>query len=280
MKTISNKGMTSQTLVVFVLVLIVLALSFGFFPGMIKNLSATLIGASEDQVDKAVGNVKLPDLPAPDVPTTAPTTNPVQGTLSGSNLAEKAVYAAKEAGLTKEEAGIVLKLISQESNFRHCCAQAGKNTAGTCKSTDEVVCEENRVLISFDGSSTGAMQLNKNVHKPWFTTDETELCSQSKYKSVCRIKENAGCMGKTAFDLDCNIRMGIGLLQAYKNQYGSGKKYVCNGVDTTYTGWDAGLRGYVGWGCDTFHYNYVSQVNARDSIVTKYQPVLDKVYSS
>jgi hypothetical protein len=137
MKTISNKGMTSQTLVVFVLVLIVLGLSFGFFPGMIKNLSATLIGASEDQVDKAIGQVEIKEdviatqtTPIDDKPLLKPITGTCDNKVNPQNyqtyqsIIESAVKKKGKQGKSLEQAlegsdydakALLASLIQQES---------------------------------------------------------------------------------------------------------------------------------------------------------------------
>ena len=133
-------------------------------------------------------------------------------------------------------------LIYIESGGKHCCKESGKNRAG-CTPSDDKSCGEDRVLTSWDGSSVGIMQINRNYH--------TGLPSK-----VCK-------NGQTLYDRECNIRVGLELL---KERY----KYYKNGADARdpkilatycppsepshnqykdYRGFDAVLRSYNGWSC-------------------------------
>ncbi|MFA4820011.1 MAG: alpha/beta hydrolase-fold protein [Candidatus Aenigmatarchaeota archaeon] len=208
----------------------------------------------------------------------APTGPSAPVTLTG-DIARRAIMAAKEAGVSKDESVIFLRLITQESQFRHCCQDPAHNTDKTGCVDSGLSCDNSRVLVSFDGTSTGAMQLNRNAHPVWYSASESGLCSQSRYKLDCNIKSAARCNGNTAYNLDCNVRMGIRYLISLKNIYGSrGINFRCGSVRTTYTGWDAALRAYVGTGCDTAHANYVGSVNSQD--VSRFQAIIDDIYSS
>lgn len=304
----SKKGITQQFVVGLIIAMLIILMFFLTIPLVAKDTSNSIIntvkgiiGEKTDEVNRAdlyLGNPELEEtatatLPPVSTSTGASTSTSVASPLTGS-IAERAVVASKEAGLDRAGAEIILKLISQESQFRHCCQTTGNVRSGNCKATEEVACTPEKILTSFDGTSLGVMQLNIKAHPVWYTTDESQYCSDIKYKSDCRIKQLAGCYGKTAYDLDCNLRIGIRLLMANKNQFGSGKDFpeiflntrkkcgagveanICQNPPKHYTGWDAALRAYVGWCCDQPHYTYVEGVNKQS--IDKFKGVLDKVY--
>ncbi len=130
-------------------------------------------------------------------------------------------------------------LIHLESKGMHCCIESGRNRAGTCKSSDDANCKDDRILTSFDGSSIGVMQINK--------------INAGIANSVCP-------PGQTIYDRDCNIKVGLEILRRYYKQYKNGAsdsilaKYCPSGEQyhelyKNYRGFDAALRGYNGWGC-------------------------------
>ena len=200
-----------------------------------------------------------------------------------------------------------LALAYQESKWRHCCEVAGENENKNCKTTGDSTCSPSNILKSPDGSSFGIMQLNKKAHCAWFYPNE--ICDDGKGKKEaeyvkygcsdeykiknanddCKDYKNAECKSdETAYDIDCNIKIGLTYLKNMKAAYGSGCKkssdyanaknypktyptflkgceecfycpsYVegqgCVGGETPtyyyeYTDWNAALRAYNGWGC-------------------------------
>ncbi|MBI2208668.1 hypothetical protein HYU50_04180, partial [Candidatus Woesearchaeota archaeon] len=111
--------------------------------------------------------------------------------------------------------------------------------------------------------SCGVMQINKNAHPDLFTPGAQRLNS-------------FGCSAEeTAYDLDCNIKSGIGLLEQNYNTWGSDtskynsavdnycKDTVLNAKYKSYVNpWDRALRAYNGFGCTTgADVNYVEEVN-------------------
>ena len=105
-------------------------------------------------------------------------------------------------------------------------------------------CSKNNVKISKAGS-LGIMQINvvlPNGHPEW-KTDASSICGS----------------GKTAYDIDCNILLGIRMLKekynAFKDRPPSNLESNCPKSSQyynkylSYRGWNAALRGYNGWGC-------------------------------
>ena len=207
------------------------------------------------------------------------------------------VKYAKEIGVPQTYA---LALAYQESKWRHCCKDIGLNRNSECTATGDPSCGPDYILESYDGSSLGIMQLNKNKHSTWFISNDGCGGYYSQLDEDCLVKSDAGCIGKTAYDIDCNIKIGLAYLKKLKETYGLGCKessvyakakknpneyptflkgceecWVCKkstptdiGLDLCtekkhfyeYKNWDAALRGYVGWGCDDKHKNYVEDV--------------------
>ena len=120
-----------------------------------------------------------------------------------------------------------------ESGTKH-CKQGGEE------------CEPKDVVASPDGSSVGFMQVN--VRDPPYDkwkTDASDVCSDlppkpegSKY---------------TVYDYKCNIELGVKILADKYKAYAGGKiyQYKCSKLEfkKEYSGWDAAIRGYNGWGC-------------------------------
>ncbi|MDD5700224.1 MAG: transglycosylase SLT domain-containing protein [Candidatus Nanoarchaeia archaeon] len=78
---------------------------------------------------------------------------------------------------------------------------------------------------------------------------------------------------------DKNIQCGALILKSKYDLYSSGQKYPnnqeeCQKFSTTYTGWDAALRGYIGYGCtnnpDIDVISYVDEVNSRYNALKSY----------
>ena len=162
---------------------------------------------------------------------------------------------------------LALALAWDESWHRHCCKDKGNKGDG-CEGTHEDDCYEEKLISS--GSSFGVMQLNKEVHCPWF--HPVEICEESSAKknvnygtygcsstydedkanSECATYYTANCVGKDATNVDCNIKLGLRYLKKLYDEgqqgYLDGKFYDCNGK--TYSGWDYALRAYNGWSCE------------------------------
>lgn len=126
--------------------------------------------------------------------------------------------------------------------FRHCCKEAGKNKAETCKFVADRYCERDRILESFAASdaghySIGVMQINEGNQK------YTENCENKDLK-----------------DLQCNIKAGLEILKENYNNYKNGlpESYLdtCKKQNEGYYNrykeyreWKAALRAYHGPAC-------------------------------
>lgn len=107
-------------------------------------------------------------------------------------------------------------------------------------------CPKDQVITN--GVSLGIMQINVRDQpgRTWLT-DASSICGA----------------GKTAYDIDCNIQLGIKILKEKYEQFGRDNKprsYTCGSFARIYQGWDAALRGYNGWGCTGADLNYVEKV--------------------
>jgi len=166
---------------------------------------------------------------------------------------------------------LALGLAYQESRFVHC--KDGSNDCGTFIQTN-VNCD--------DATNCGLLQINKQQHCPWFfpeifTASGVPPIPVSNYNCKNsngddydianlgddrRIWTAASCdPGTTAFDLNCNIKLGLNLLNDYYNTYVSDFATYSTSVDNTcrvtdyntlyksYGGYDRALRAYNGFGC-------------------------------
>jgi len=149
-----------------------------------------------------------------------------------------------EAGKTDVPPILPMAIALQESGqkpklgYRHCCRDAGKNTAGDCVFTSDQSCGDDRILTSPAGS-IGIMQINKNVH----SNRTSKICGKDG----------------TLNNLECNIKVGVDILKEYYNLYKGGipkATLESNCKDQTYVekylkyrGWQAALRAYNGLGC-------------------------------
>ncbi|MCX6815561.1 MAG: alpha/beta hydrolase-fold protein, partial [Candidatus Aenigmarchaeota archaeon] len=144
--------------------------------------------------------------------------------------APNADQQVKAEGIANSFEEMVLKVAVVESSLRHCTdGSLGCVNDNTYGST---LCSS---------SSCGIMQINvlgsTPAHPDWKT-------STNEY----------GCNGKGAYDLDCNIRLGVGLLIKYYGDYGQNgnPNPICETYKDqyiAYKGWKAALRAYNGWGC-------------------------------
>lgn len=150
---------------------------------------------------------------------------------------------------------LILAIARQESSLRHC--KDGSLNCGT-NNVANVNC--NSV------GSCGIMQINRGerAHADLFRV-ENSRDSESRLRKF-------GCKeGETAYDLDCNIKSGIGVFQGYIDQYanddveyerGLSSENACGGDKTSqefkdkylekygsYKGINRAIRAYNGLGC-------------------------------
>ncbi|MBU1246150.1 MAG: hypothetical protein ABIJ20_01260 [Nanoarchaeota archaeon] len=177
-------------------------------------------------------------------------------------------------------------LVLQESNLMHCCSDHTKTGGTNCVSNyNTETCHPEFILESYDGSSLGIMQINKNAHPSCYNT--TNYDNRSSH-SICRVEE---CRNTNAYNIDCNIAAGMNLLKREYGRFENGckfsEKYIslvnnpsgqseyvtfwngCNQCQNSagqrsysdYCGWDASLRAYNGWACrDNIEKDYVEKV--------------------
>jgi len=148
---------------------------------------------------------------------------------------------------------MVLKLVSVESSrFRHC--GDGTLFCITDTSYNSVLCS---LPLSDERSSCGVMQININSNIP-------------KRLEWRQGTNDYGCGGKGAYDLNCNIRLGIGLLIQNYNDWRNGNADPSCDTEpyrtkyTNYRGWRAAIRAYNGWGCPA---NYPGGIEAATNYV-------------
>ncbi|MDP3766066.1 MAG: hypothetical protein Q8R04_06150 [Nanoarchaeota archaeon] len=142
-------------------------------------------------------------------------------------------------------------LVYLESNFRHCCAKSGENKANNCKYTDELTCDDDKIITSGNGKSIGIMQINRDPSKSKIVARNKEIT-----ESVCE-------KGQDIHNRDCNIKVGVEILRRNYQDYAKGadakdknilKTYCPEGQTdhdkyAAYRQFDAVLRAYHGWGC-------------------------------
>jgi hypothetical protein len=151
---------------------------------------------------------------------------------------------------------LVMAIAYVESGIRHCCLQAGRTTGRTCDESGDLDCPPNRIIAS--ESSKGMMQIQYNRQ------DVIEEVNE---------RERRLCSGKTIFNRDCNLLVGLDILNEKLRIFGNGCEAAiqnndwtasthptvtnaCNNGRTSdgattfksYRGLDAALRGYNGWG--------------------------------
>ncbi len=130
------------------------------------------------------------------------------------------VIRYSEANGVPEE--IIKAIIVQESGGRIDSVHVNLDESGNMRSTDY-----------------GIMQINDRAHPKFFdSTREDFVCDASR-------------------DVECNIFAGTKILRESFDLSKEGRVFTCTGK--FYTGWDAALRGYNGWGC-TGNNNYVEDV--------------------
>jgi hypothetical protein len=128
--------------------------------------------------------------------------------------------------------------------------------------------ESDCISSAFSGSSTGLMQIN--------------LIHCGNYGLPL---DKIECKKQLIENTELNIEVGAKILKEYYNTYGEGKLFNgCSNLGITYTGWDAALRGYNGWGCGkdsngnpyVAQDKYVDEVNERYEILGKQGDYLEK----
>src|SRR3990167_7179508 len=117
---------------------------------------------------------------------------------------------------------LVKAIIVQESGGRIDAINVNRDEQGNIRSADH-----------------GIMQINDRAHPKFFDSGREDF--------VC----------DASGSVECNIRAGTEVLKESYDAYGRGKVFTCTG--RLYTGWEAALRGYNGWGC-TGNNNYVEEV--------------------
>ena len=172
-----------------------------------------------------------------------------------ADIKERIRQLANEIGFANIE--LVLKLAKTESSFRHC--RDGTSNCGA-SNPDNVNCN------SF--GSCGVMQVNNkpNAHEDLFIVGSKRL-------------ELFGCKKEeTAYDINCNIKSGLRILQQNYQAYGPNTDRYNNAVDEfckdpalnakykSYVNpWDRALRAYNGFGCSIgADVSYVEKVNSAD----------------
>jgi hypothetical protein len=106
-----------------------------------------------------------------------------------------------------------------------------------------IIMQESQGVIDAENSNAdstdhGVMQINDKAHPEYFDG------------SVCDADGS----------VECNIMAGADILRSSYDRYKEGREH-CNGK--FYTGWEAALRGYNGWGC--MNLDYVEKVIAKTS---------------
>lgn len=128
--------------------------------------------------------------------------------------------------------------------------------------------ESGCVSNAFSGSSTGLMQINL-IHCGNYGLSSNE--EQCKKELIDNPK--------------LNIEVGAKILKESYNYYKDGKTFQgCSNRNIVYSGWDAAIRGYNGWGCgkdaegNLFYSqdNYVEEVNDRYSQLKKIGSYLEE----
>lgn len=178
------------------------------------------------------------------------TVDQAPGTLSSGAQTAFQQYAIAEG----VDPDLIKALALQESDAQHC-----KDGSESC-SKDKV---------KFSGSSLGIMQINVKPpfgHPEWLN-DASSICKDT--------------IGKTAYDIDCNIILGIKMLKEKYDQFKNGppgnlEVYCPNSGATRpyfekykgYRGWNAAIRAYNGWGClQGSNPNFVEEVNKKYELV-------------
>lgn len=162
---------------------------------------------------------------------------------------------------------LLAAVAEKESNFRHCIT-GGTDECGT-RNKDNVLKNGNNE----DGYAWGMMQIHDKAHPDLFTAGSARLTTY-------------GCNPvDTAYDFDCNIKAGKGILSDRTKYINDGDEYRkavqnnCKDVQylskyLSYVGYERVLRAYNGFGCKPpgADVDYVEKV--RD-LVTKYNQLAE-----
>ena len=117
--------------------------------------------------------------------------------------------------------------------------------------------ESTCVSKAFSGSSVGLMQIN--------------LMHCGKYGLPLGEEE---CKKKLIEDVQLNVNVGAKILKESYNTYKDGKIFQgCSNRNILYSGWEAALRGYNGWGCgkDASGNVFYSQDNYVEEVMGRYE---------
>ncbi|MBN2127283.1 MAG: hypothetical protein JW703_02715 [Candidatus Diapherotrites archaeon] len=170
---------------------------------------------------------------------------------------------------------LVLSVARQESNFTQCCKESGKNHSTDCKpDLVSVSCDLDKLLLSYNNSSYGVMQINKGVHPDCFETKPNASRTRTIVNSKGEIGDNLcygllECDNKSVLDFECNIAAGIEHLKRYHSSIP--QKYDCTNLEGKhyyeyFEIWDIALRRYNGLYCpDNGARSYVEDVKSRAS---------------
>jgi hypothetical protein len=121
---------------------------------------------------------------------------------------------------------------------------------------------------SFSGSSVGLMQIN--------------LIHCGKYGLL---EDKEKCKAQLTNNIQLNIDVGAQILKENYKVWKDGKIFDgCSQRNVNYTGWDAALRAYNGWGCGTdsegnkiYSQDYfVEEINERATLLKKYANYAEK----
>ena len=166
-----------------------------------------------------------------------------------ADIKERIRQLAQEIGFTNID--LALKLAKTESNFRHC--NDGTLNCGT----------SNNGNVFTNGKDFGVMQINIDANSDLFNQGTQRL-------SLFACKQ-----GETAYDLDCNIKSGLKILQQNYNAYGFNTERYNSAIDEfckdssnnakykSYADpWDRALRAYNGFGCNAQVAGYVEKVDS------------------
>ncbi len=171
-------------------------------------------------------------------------------------IKEKIVEIAEENGVPQDYA---LALAMIESRIRHC--KDGSINCGA-DNKDMIVIGENTKGGRVVSTDWGVMQINDGVgwREDWFGSGTNAY----------------GCNGETAYDLDCNIKIGLGMIKGHYDAYANNDESYENSVNMNcptpeyrekylaYEGWDRAYRAYNGFGCSDKVANNVERF--RDSM--------------
>jgi hypothetical protein len=112
--------------------------------------------------------------------------------------------------------------------------------------------ESECVPTAFSGSSVGLIQINLIHCGGYGLPSNKEECKKELMNNPQK-----------------NIEVGAIILKEKYDMYKEGKEFLrCSGTSITYTGWEAALRAYNGWGCSP---QYPEQDNFVEEVMKRYK---------